>query len=320
MNNLNDNNEIQNVSQCYQQQEEQISQPMIQNYNNYSQIYTYPQQYTYVQSYVGPSVQQQNDILFHSSYPIPNQVIYNTNDNTIDDEYINSIFPQNKTVVPSCDDIEKNMYVRAVNRSELPYYEDNAWCHLKYWEFHSRTGATFRGRSDTIIVDGFCNKDGAKNRFSLGSLTSPERNVAISKVLCQIGSGCHIIKIGDNIKIQSKCKSPIFIQCPMQGAISGTDPACVYRLSPGSEICIYDNEIFSTMLRRAEGIMGLVNLQQYYQTRISFIKGWGENYRRKSITDSPCWLEILIIKPMLMIDSIMMEIDNPVNDRNVDSD
>uniref|UniRef100_A0A0N5B1S4 MH2 domain-containing protein n=1 Tax=Strongyloides papillosus TaxID=174720 RepID=A0A0N5B1S4_STREA len=320
MNRLNENEEIGNVNQSYHHQQQQVPQPMIENYNNFGEIpqYIYPQPYPqYIQQYGGGSIPQQS--MYHQPYPIGGEIVYNDNSITRE-EYNNPVFPQNRTVVPSNDDIEKNMYVRAVNRSELPYYEDNAWCHLKYWEFHSRTGATYRGRSDTIIVDGFCNKDGAKNRFSLGSLTSPERNVAISKVLCQIGGGCHIIKIGDNVKIQSKCKSPIFIQCPMQGGISGTDPACVYRLSPGSEICIYDHEVFSRMLRKAEGMVGLINLQQYYQTRISFIKGWGENYRRKCITDSPCWLEILVIKPMLMIDSIMMEMDERANDKGVDSD
>uniref|UniRef100_A0A0N4Z6K3 MH2 domain-containing protein n=1 Tax=Parastrongyloides trichosuri TaxID=131310 RepID=A0A0N4Z6K3_PARTI len=236
-----------------------------------------------------------------------------------DEEYISKCYPENKTIIPSNNDIEKNMYIRNMNLNEL-HFEDESWVHLKYWEFQSRTGATFCGKEDRIIVDGFCDK-GDNNRFSLGSLTSPERNVAISKVLCQIGGGCHIIKVGDNVKIESKCKSPIFIQCPMQGVISGTDPSCVYRLSPGTDLTIYDNNLFNNMLMKTknDGNIGLINLQQYYQTRISFIKGWGENYRRKSITDSPCWLEILILKPMMMIDNLMMEM-NTYYDKNIDSD
>ena len=38
--------------------------------------------------------------------------------------------------------------------------------------------------------------------------------------------------------------------------------------------------------------------------RISFVKGWGENYARKYVTDTLCWVELTINTPMDWVDKV----------------
>lgn len=48
-------------------------------------------------------------------------------------------------------------------------------------------------------------------------------------------------------------------------------------------------------------------LRQLCILRLSFVKGWGANYNRKMIKETPCWIEIQLHRPLQVLDKLLLE-------------
>ena len=47
------------------------------------------------------------------------------------------------------------------------------------------------------------------------------------------------------------------------------------------------------------------DLKRLCLLRFSFVKGWGPDYPRKTIKETPCWCEIQLNRPLQLLDKIL---------------
>lgn len=62
----------------------------------------------------------------------------------------------------------------------------------------------------------------------------------------------------------------------------------------------------------AAGI-GVDDLRRLCILRLSFVKGWGPDYPRQSIKETPCWIEVHLHRALQLLDEVLhtMPIDGP---------
>lgn len=58
---------------------------------------------------------------------------------------------------------------------------------------------------------------------------------------------------------------------------------------------------------------GVDDLRRLCILRLSFVKGWGPEYPRKSIKETPCWIEIHLHRALQLLDDIL-QVAMPVSE------
>ena len=64
----------------------------------------------------------------------------------------------------------------------------------------------------------------------------------------------------------------------------------------------------------AAGI-GVDDLRRLCILRLSFVKGWGPDYNRKSIKETPCWVEVHLHRALQLLDEVLHSIPMDQNRR-----
>ena len=82
----------------------------------------------------------------------------------------------------------------------------------------------------------------------------------------------------------------------------------VTKVIPGTCLDLFDYKDFANRLEKAVRLQNNEDIDRLYHyciIRISFVKGWGAEYRRPFITSAPCWVEVHLKGPSLWIDNIV---------------
>merc|ERR1712013_709553 len=53
------------------------------------------------------------------------------------------------------------------------------------------------------------------------------------------------------------------------------------------------------------GCIGVDDLRRLCILRLSFVKGWGPDYNRKSIKETPCWIEVHLHRALQILDEVL---------------
>ena len=51
--------------------------------------------------------------------------------------------------------------------------------------------------------------------------------------------------------------------------------------------------------------LGVDDLRRLCILHLSFVKGWGPDYRRQSIKETPCWVEIQLHRALQLLDNVL---------------
>lgn len=227
----------------------------------------------------------------------------------------------------------------------LPEY----WCTITYFENDLLVGDIFKVRSayHSVIIDGFFDSS-REDRFCLGALTNVQRTNASEKARLHIGKGVQLENLPDG-SVYVRCLSDYsaFFESYYLDRESAREPFdAVHKIYPGSYVKVFslkeclrclksaaleqqaNNQqqqqqqtqngqmIMNNMNSNGPGGIDIDQLRKLCRLRFSFVKGWGPDYPRKSILDTPCWCEVQLNRPLQYLDQLINSLSLYINTNN----
>lgn len=225
------------------------------------------------------------------------------------------------------------------------------WCSISYFELDQKVGEIFKvpSSNSTITVDGYTDPS-SPDRFCLGKLTSVHRTEAIEKARLHIGKGVQLVLQGEgDVWVRCLSDHSIFVQSFYLDREAGRAPGdAVHKIYPAAFIKVFDlgqcqgqMQQWVTMAQSAAmaqaatvagniqapdsigstapaislstaASIGADDLRRLCVIRLSFVKGWGPDYPRPTIKDTPCWIEVQLHRPLQLLDEVLQSL--PVSD------
>ncbi|CAN7984422.1 unnamed protein product [Ixodes hexagonus] len=225
------------------------------------------------------------------------------------------------------------------------------WCSIAYFELDQQVGETFKVQSSSsgVIIDGYVDP-AAGDRFCLGALSNVHRTEKSEKARLHIGKGVQLDLRGEG-DVWLRCLSDhsVFVQSYYLDREAGRAPGdAVHKIYPSAYIKVFDlRQCHGQMQQQAQtaqaaaaaqaaavaghipgpasvgGIapaislsaaagIGVDDLRRLCILRLSFVKGWGPDYPRQSIKETPCWIEVHLHRALQLLDEVLHSM--PIHD------
>ncbi|XP_019855371.1 PREDICTED: mothers against decapentaplegic homolog 4-like isoform X2 [Amphimedon queenslandica] len=214
------------------------------------------------------------------------------------------------------------------------------WCKISYYEMDAPVGECFKVPASltSVSVDGFVDPSGG-DRFCLGRLSNVHRTEASERARLHIGKGI-IIEEKNETEVWIRCVSEhsVFVQSYYLDYQAGRALGdAVHKIYPKAYIKVFDlRHCYEEMQKQAHEAclavanqtaavrggslptaridpnlarsIGVDDLRRLCILRLSFVKGWGPDYRRQSIKETPCWVEIHLNRALQLLDSVLTQL------------
>ncbi|CAF4244332.1 unnamed protein product [Rotaria magnacalcarata] len=222
-----------------------------------------------------------------------------------------NLIPENTTYQTTIDQ-QQSPSSYQLSPGSISSQEPHEWCLISYYEMSTRVGEQFHATQPQVIIDGFTDPSNAE-RFCLGGLTNVHRTFEIDKARRHIGRGVKLYHIRGNVFAECISDNAVFVQSPITNRRLSWHPATVCKIPPKVRLKIFDSDDFTQILSSAvhESYEAVYNLMRMCIIRMSFVKGWGVEYRRQAVTCTPCWVEIHLEGPLKWLDTVLSTMRGP---------
>ncbi|XP_066586431.1 mothers against decapentaplegic homolog 4-like [Prorops nasuta] len=213
------------------------------------------------------------------------------------------------------------------------------WCSIGYFELDAQVGDIFKVSSEhsTVTVDGYVDPSGGQ-RFCLGALSNVHRTEQSERARLYIGKGVVMDLKGEG-DVWLRCQSDhsVFVQSYYLDGEAGRAPGdTVHKIYPAARIKVFDlRHCYKEMIEQtanaqaaaaaqaavvaghtthktpiaknlnAAAGLGVDDLRRLCILRLSFVKGWGPDYPRLGIKETPCWIEVHLHRALQLLDEVL---------------